>query len=131
MKTDYSIRQGALSIRVLLDDLGSVLRLVWDGKSVDRNPSAFLQPFFEQWATEAEEGKMRFSMDFSRLQFMNSSSITPIIFLVQDLRRRKIPIVIRYDRTIKWQQLSFSALRVFQSPECRIELLDTGAEDLG
>jgi hypothetical protein len=125
MKTDYSINQGMLTIRVLLDDMGT-LRLVWSGTSVDRNPGQFLQPFFAQWSAEAEKGGYRFSMDFSRLRYMNSSTITPVIFLIQELKRTLTPVVLRYDQTVKWQQLAFSALRVFTSGAGPMELIGQG-----
>ena len=75
---------------------------------------------------EAEKGGYRFSMDFSRLRYMNSSTITPVIFLIQGLKRTLTPIVLRYDQTVKWQQLAFSALRVFTSGTGPMELIGSG-----
>jgi len=124
--TDYCIQQGALTITASLDAEAGQLNLRWTGKSIERDPAKFLQPLFEQWTAEAEKGNLVFSMDFSQLEYMNSSSVTPIIFLIQDLKRRNLRQVIRYDGTIKWQQLSFSALRVFTGGQSRFQLLETG-----
>jgi len=130
MRTDYTIQQGALVIRVLLDDPSTTLRLIWRGQSVERNPSTFLLPFFTQWANEAEECGFTLSMDFSRLEFMNSSSISPIIAMVQDLKQRRVPLILRYDGKIKWQSLSFAALRVFVGGPGKVTLDDSGEEVL-
>ena len=52
-------------------------------------------------------------LHFEKLDHFNSSTITSIIQLIQDSRARGIKLIIVYDQALKWQKLSFDALRVF------------------
>ena len=66
------------------------------------------------------------AMDFRKLEYMNSSTITPIIKVLDRAKRGKNHITVIYDKTLKWQELSFSAMEIFQTKDKRIEI--KGAE---
>ena len=90
------------------------IRLDWKGKSNDRQPRKILDPFFVQVSDAALHQKVGIEMHFEELEYFNSSTITAIIQLIQDLRARKVPLEIQYDGSIKWQKLSFDALKIFE-----------------
>jgi hypothetical protein len=47
---------------------------------------------------------------------MNSSTVTPIVKQIEKARQSKRKLEIHYKSNLKWQELSFSALRVFLVP---------------
>jgi hypothetical protein len=57
--------------------------------------------------------KLPIELHFEKLEHFNSSTITSIIQLIQDSRARGVKLVLVYDEALKWQKLSFDALRVF------------------
>ncbi len=112
---------GDLMIDVEQDQPG-VLRLVWRGKSNARNPLQVLQPFFAPVIAHAAETKKGLELQFQRLEHFNSSTITSIIQVIQECRAKGIRLAIVFDATVKWQKLSFDALRVFAKPDGLLEL---------
>jgi hypothetical protein len=52
-------------------------------------------------------------MHFERIEHFNSSTITALIRLIQTARKAGVKLVMVYDQNLKWQRLSFDALRVF------------------
>jgi hypothetical protein len=53
---------------------------------------------------------------------MNSSTITPIIKILERAKKGKMNVTIQYDKLLKWQDLSFSALKIFQTKDKRVEI---------
>lgn len=93
---------------------GAALRLVWRGRSTARNPGELLVPYFQgvfDWATKS--GRATVEMHFERMEHFNSSTVGALIYLIQDARGKQIPLVFVYDQKLKWQKLSFDAMRVF------------------
>ncbi|MCC7540599.1 MAG: hypothetical protein IT379_30570 [Deltaproteobacteria bacterium] len=117
-----SLKAGDLVIEVLQALPPEPLRLVWRGKSNERNPSILLAPFFARSIEEASQRGVAIEMHFEALDHFNSSTITALIQLIQDARRRGIGLVIVYDASVKWQRLSFEALRVFSKGDGLLEL---------
>ena len=62
---------------------------------------------------------------FTKLEHFNSSTITSIIQLIQECRAKGVKLVIVFDAAVKWQKLSFDALRVFAKPDGLLELRPT------
>lgn len=89
------------------------LRCVWKGKSNDRQPAKVLAPWFDELMGEARDKGMAVEMHFEELEHFNSSTITALIGLIQRARRDGVKLVMVYDQRLKWQRLSFDALRVF------------------
>lgn len=92
---------------------GGPIQLVWKGKSNDRHPAKILSPYFRSVLLAAGERKVAVEMHFENLDHFNSSTITSIIQAIQDARGNGVKLVIVYDQALKWQKLSFDALRVF------------------
>ena len=104
---------GDLRIEALDDEASTAVRLLWKGKSNNRHPGEALAPYFREVLAIAGMRKLPIELHFEKLEHFNSSTITSIIQLIQDSRARAIKLVLVYDETLKWQKLSFDALRVF------------------
>lgn len=119
-----SFKQNLLTIEV--EENQGTHNFVWTGKSIDRNPGSFITPILVNGLKRGLDAGKRVVMDFRKLEYMNSSTITPIIKLLDRAKRGKNQITIIYDNTLKWQELSFSAMEIFQTKDRRIEI--KGAE---
>jgi hypothetical protein len=85
----------------------------WRGKSNDRQPSRVLTPYLAELLDRADGESVSLEMHFENLDHFNSSTITVLIELIQGAQERGVPLTLFYDRGLKWQKLSFNALRVF------------------
>jgi hypothetical protein len=104
---------GDLRIDARAEKVSAPIQLLWRGKSVGRNPSRTLAPYFSGVLAEAETRHVPLELHFEKLEYFNSSTITSIIQLVQDARTRGVHMVIHYDGGLSWQRMSFEPLRVF------------------
>src|SRR5689334_16565818 len=84
---------GQLSIEVRKDATNNI-RLDWKGKSNDRQPSVALAPFFSDVAKHATASGVGIEMHFEMLEHFNSSTITALIQLIQDLREKRVRLVL-------------------------------------
>ena len=55
-------------------------------------------------------------MDFTQFEYMNSSTVTPIVKQLERARKENRKVTITYKKGLKWQDLSFAALKVFNIP---------------
>lgn len=108
-----SLIVGDLRIEALEDDASAPVRLLWKGKSNNRHPGEALAPYFREVLATADTRRVPLELHFEKLEHFNSSTITSIIQLIQDSRARAVKLVLVYDQALKWQKLSFDALRVF------------------
>lgn len=89
------------------------IRLLWRGRSNERQPAKTLAPYFSDVLAAAASRTVPLEMHFEELEYFNSSTITYLIQLIQDARQKGIRLTLVYDPVRKWQKLSFDALRVF------------------
>jgi hypothetical protein len=108
-----SLIVGDLRIEAMEDGVVPALQLLWKGKSNSRQPSELLGPYFRDVLSTASARGLQLELHFEKLEHFNSSTITSIIKLIQDARARTVKLVLVYDPALKWQKLSFDALRVF------------------
>ena len=94
----------------------------WLGKSVDRQPSKFISPILVKVLDMASTKNKRIVMDFTELDYMNSSTITPIIKVLERDKNGKTQITILYKQALKWQELNFSALEIFGTNDDRLRI---------
>ena len=111
----------ALTIRV--DDLGDRYEVHWSGKSTARNPSQFIAPILTATMQAAEKNSRMVVLDFTRVEYMNSSTVTPVIRVLDEAKRKGLEVEVVYAADLKWQELSFSALRVFCDEGSSISIL--------
>lgn len=108
-------------LTIELDD-GERVRVAWRGKSTAREPSQFVLPVLTKALELAAGSHKEVLIDFSQLQYMNSSTITPLIRILEQAKRGTVKVKVIYQKALKWQALSFTALRVFQTDDQRIEI---------
>ena len=106
----------------LVDGAASSIQLMWKGKSNNRNPGEVLTPYFREVLAAASRRKLPIELHFEKIEHFNSSTITSIIQLIQDARARSVKLILVYDHALKWQKLSFGALRVFVNKDDLLEL---------
>ncbi len=112
--------QGDLTLE--LRESSGELRLAWRGKSADREPGRFLVPVLSEALERARNRGVPLVMDFCALDYMNSSTFTPVVKALDESRRLAVPVVLEYSLSRKWQALSFSALRTFETLDGRIKV---------
>jgi hypothetical protein len=117
---DFS--SGDLQVTAVDPDDLKVMRYQWTGKSSDRQPGKLLAPYFSQVLAEAQKRSVPVEMHFERLEHFNSSTITAFIQLIQDARQKAVPLTFVYNQALKWQRLSFDALRVFVKGDGLLDL---------
>ncbi len=118
-----SFSAGDLTIDV--DETDDLVRLVWRGKSNARNPSLLLQPFFAQALEVADagpRGRRAVALELEGLAHFNSSTISSLIQLIHTCRGRGSKLTITFDGRVKWQKLSFEALRVLAKSDGLFEV---------
>jgi hypothetical protein len=101
---------------------GDDVRLTWRGKSSDRDPGRFLVPIFAAVLARAREAKKAVVMDFAGVEYMNSSTFTPVVKMLNEAKVSGVTVALEYDESTKWQAVSFSALRAFETPDGRITI---------
>jgi hypothetical protein len=82
--------------------------LAWCGKSDERNPSEALNPYLDSLIDELK-GKI-VSLEYLNLEYMNSSTVPPIVQFIKKLNTNNIETKIIYNSKSKWQSASFKAL---------------------
>ena len=111
---------GLLIIEVLEED--DHITAIWLGKSVEREPGKILTPILVRLVRECSEKDKRLILDFRSLAYLNSSTITPIIKILERAKRGSTKVTVIYDVTLKWQDLIFSALTIFKTKDDRVQL---------
>lgn len=92
----------------------SEILIKWFGESKDREPTKFLTPIFDTIYTRNTDKPLL--MDFTHFEYMNSSTVTPIVKQLERAKKENRKVTIHYKKGLKWQELSFAALRVFNIP---------------
>ena len=87
------------------------LRANWSGRSTHRDPAKVLHPFFERILERARGRNVPISMHFEKLEQFNSSTIAALIQLINVARDSGVQMMVHYDKSLKWQTLSFEALQ--------------------
>ncbi|MDI6615743.1 MAG: hypothetical protein QME27_03435 [Syntrophaceae bacterium] len=120
MKKIELFEDGLLQIE-LIENTNSIT-MVWTGKSTHRKPSEFISPILADAIRRSNASKKRIIMDFRRLEYMNSSTITPVIKILERAKRGATEITLLYNKSLKWQDLSFSALEIFETQDSKVEI---------
>lgn len=120
MAKSETYTQRLLTIEVAEGD--DTINAVWRGKSIDREPAKFITPILTRMVKTSSGTLKRVIMDFRELAYMNSSTITPIIKILERAKRGSTSITVLYDKSLKWQDLIFSALTIFKTKDNRVEI---------
>jgi hypothetical protein len=117
-----TLRAGDLVLEAAPRGPQDPIRLHWRGKSNDRHPGKILAPHFATALEEAAAQGVPIEMHFEALDHFNSSTITALIQLIQSARSKGVRLVLVYNQQLKWQKLSFDALRVFAKGDGLLDL---------
>ncbi|MFW6147246.1 MAG: hypothetical protein ACOC6B_02525 [Thermodesulfobacteriota bacterium] len=110
-------------LKIELKENKESITISWSGKSIDREPGKFITPILVN-AIRRSSGlnNKKIIVDFRKLAYMNSSSITPVIKILERAKRGMTQIEVMYKKSLKWQDLSFSALEIFRTKDGRVEI---------
>lgn len=92
------------------------------GKSILRDAAEFVQPILQRVFTDARSSDKRIVMDFRDLAYMNSSTLTPVIKVLEQARVGEGQVTVMYRKALKWQDVSFTALELYQTSDLRIQI---------
>jgi hypothetical protein len=106
------LNAGQLTIQAS-ESTAAPLQLRLRGRSSDRHPEHVLGPYFASALTAAADKRVPLELHFEELDYFNSSTITALIQLIQEARAKGIQLTYVYNPALKWQKLSFDALKVF------------------
>jgi hypothetical protein len=110
-----------LSLTVI--DEPSGIGILWKGRSTSRDPAEFIIPILTKALDRATSLRCPLNLDFRNIEYFNSSTITPVVRLIEEAKRRGATLLIHYDKKLRWQELSFSALQVFHTGDARIRIV--------
>jgi hypothetical protein len=120
MESTISFTRDSLQLEVAEDHDEITIRFF--GKSLLKDPGAFMMPIFLDLLAKSNDGERRVVLDFRKLSYMNSSTLTPLIKILERARLGRLRLAVVYLKSMKWQDISFSALTIFQTPDLRIEI---------
>lgn len=110
-----------LTLEKIVDESSITIRFI--GRSNERNPSKFIYPILSDALDQSAHSNKDIVLDFMDLEYMNSSTITPILKILDKVRcEEKYRVTIVYRQSLRWQDLSFSALKIFESRDNRIRI---------
>jgi hypothetical protein len=118
------LQEGDLTIQAAFASAGDVLDLHWTGRSTNRDPSRFLGPYFSVGLSAAKASGKVLALHFEKLEQLNTATLRAVVQLVRDARERGVRLRILFDASVKWQKLSFDALRAL-SGDGELELIST------
>jgi hypothetical protein len=111
---------GALTLD--LRDEGPDVVVEWSGRSIAREPGVFILPVLTQAMEIAQKQRKRAVFDFRTLVYLNSSTITPLVRVLEQAKKSGARLTVRYKNELKWQALAFSALYLFCTDDGRVAI---------
>ena len=115
-----TIVDGPLELRLF--ETPDAVRLEWHGQSVARDPGQFLLPILSNALDLGLQTQKPLVIDFQHLEYLNSSTLSPVIRTLEHARRGHGQVRVLYNRALKWQAMSFTALELFRTPDQRIDV---------
>ena len=109
-------------LKIHLTDDNDSIHIGFTGESVDRDPGQMITPILLNVLKNTGEGNRHIILNFCQLDYMNSSTITPIIKILERAKRGNNRLTVLYNKSLKWQALNFSALEIFETRDKRIEI---------
>ncbi|MBI3396254.1 MAG: hypothetical protein HY042_10500 [Spirochaetia bacterium] len=109
-------------LRLEVSDSGDAVIICWQGRSTQRNPNHFIVPVLAESVRRGTEQGKSVIWDFRQLEYMNSSTITPVIKTLETAKKGSARVSVIYNKLKRWQDLSFSALRIFETKDGRIQV---------
>ena len=79
---------------------GQAVLVEWRGVSDSRDPAAFLAPYLNRLLAKLESASV--VVDFTRLEYMNSATVSPIIRFIRDLDETAEDVLVHFSDA-DWQ----------------------------
>ncbi len=92
------------------------------GKSIIRDANESLLPVFIDGLGLADKSGYRLVIDFTSVTYMNSSSFAPVIKILEKARMTSSRLTVRYQKSQKWQEISFTAMTIFDTGDGRVSI---------
>ncbi|HET9596949.1 MAG TPA: SiaC family regulatory phosphoprotein [Anaeromyxobacteraceae bacterium] len=86
------------------------------GKSASRDAGKVLAPLFDQTLAVASTENRVIVLHFEKLEYFNSSTIAALVQFIRSAQEKKLGLTVVYDAALKWQAMSFDALRRAMKP---------------
>lgn len=118
---DTVFKSGELTISVSTSAQG-VTSIAWQGTSDAREPGLELTPFLTKIAEELSGGAVE--VDFRKLEYMNSATVSPIIHFARALDSHGVKARLLYDAGIGWQRVNFVCMKTIAKTLKHIEVAD-------
>lgn len=109
-------------LNLTVEETGEKITVTFTGQSTEREPGKFINPILTDVVGNSRKYKKAVLISFENLEYMNSSTITPIIRILEGAKKTGETITVRYNQAKKWQELCFSALKIFETKDRRIEI---------
>ena len=110
------------NLRLEIRENEKEITVLWFGKSAERDPGKFLIPVLKEIIEKAVVNDQIVILDFCKFEYMNSSTITPIVRLLSHIDPEIKSVKLFYDKSLRWQVMNFSALQVLNARDKRIEI---------
>lgn len=110
-------------LTIEVEEIDTIIEIRFKGRSIEREPGSFISPILLESLQKGIESNRRVRINFESLGYMNSSTITPLLKILENLQKSQSSISILYKKSKKWQELCFSALKIFETRDKRIEIV--------
>jgi len=104
-----------------------LVRLDWRGRSASRHPDDVIDPFLTAALDEARQNLAGLEMHFERMEYLNSATVAVLVHFLHRARLAGVGIRFTYRASIRWQRLSFEALRVFEHLDAMVQVVPVTA----
>lgn len=95
------------NLTLCCEETAEGLRVTWLGKSRDIDPYDELIPVLEKLLMEV---KGTLTIIFNQLEYINSSTVVPIIKFLKSADEKNIKTQLYYNTAISWQKSMFTAV---------------------
>lgn len=112
--------EAQLKLELLIEE--EAIRVRFTGRSIARQPGPFILNVLVRALERSTEAQVPLALEFQDMGYMNSSTITPLIRLLDHARTNGQTVKVVYRKDLKWQALSFTALGMFETEDRRIEI---------
>jgi len=92
------------------------LHVRFAGKSASREAGRVLAPVFDELLATAGGEGLALALHFEKLEYFNSSTIAALVQFIRAAQRAGVAVTVVYDAKLKWQALSFDALKRAMRP---------------
>ena len=97
-----------------------MIRVHWFGRACMRDPGKELSSFFQDIEEAAVSTKKSVIFDFTKLEHFNSATIVAVMRMIRQLDRQQIAFTLVYSQKLKWQTMTFDALKQLQGSKHRL-----------